>query len=196
MNGKNGFRVPAQGSKKEQMNELKVELANLQMAGRVSQMMVQKLMENLRNMQSDLGFALNQLQDLQYKHNAAMKLLKVSDAELEAVANETRLVDFNESAAKSDVKENLVVADVVGQDSTVTITSESKDEAGNDAGIFRSRIKLSESGVPDLITQLTGKKVGDKVTVKLNGMDHNVELLAIRNPVVVAQEAAVEVVAH
>lgn len=48
--------------------------------------------------------------------------------------------------------------------------------------IFRSRLKLSECGVPDLIQGLMGKTIGTKVAVKLNGIDHVVELLAIRKP--------------
>lgn len=179
---RNGFRVPAQGSKKDQLNELKTELTNMQMAGRISQMMTQQLMKSVQSMSDDLGFALNQLQDLQYKHNAALKLLKVNDMDLTTLANEQRLVDFNESSAKADVTENLTVGDTVEAESTVVLTSEAKDESGKDKGIFRSRILLKQCGVPDLITSLTGKKVGDKVQVKLNNVEHTVELLAVRNP--------------
>lgn len=179
---KKGFRVPPQPSKKEAFNELKTELANLQMAGRISQMMTQQLMQSVKAMSDDLGSALNQLYELQYKYNAVQKLLKLDQQELNNIANEQRLVDFNDASAKQDVKENLINADVVEKDSTVTITSIAKDEKGNDSGIFRSRLKLSESGVADLISGLEGKRVGDKVSVKLNGLDHEVELLSIRNP--------------
>jgi hypothetical protein len=50
---------------------------------------------------------------------------------------------------------------------------------------------LSESGVPALIQDLQGKGVGDKVTAKLNGLDHEVEVLSIRNP---SPSASLEVV--
>lgn len=177
-----GFRVPPQPSKKEALNEFKTELANLQMAGRISQMMTQQLMQNIKSMSEDLGSALNQLYELQYKYNAVQKLLNLDQEALNKIANEQRLADFNDASAKQDVKENLVASDVVAADSTVTITSVASDDQGNDRGIFRSRLKLSESGVPDLIKGLDGKKVGEKVTVKLNGFDHEVELLSIRNP--------------
>lgn len=185
-----GFRQAPMGSKKEQNAELKTELANLQMAGRISQMMTQQLMQNVKSMTEDLGFALNQLQELQYKHNAAVKLLKISEAELTALSNQQRLVDFEEASAKADTKENLVVGNVVEADSTITITSVAKDAEGNDKGIFRSRLKLAESGVPALITALTGQPVGTKVTVSLSGLDHEIELLAIRNPVAVVESVA------
>lgn len=179
---KKGFRVPPQKSKGEEINSLKTELANLQMAGRISQMMTQQLMQSVKSMSEDLGSSLNQLYELQYKYNAVQKLLNLDQEALNKIANEQRLVDFNDASAKQDVKENLVSADVVGTDSTVTITSIATDDKGNDKGIFRSRLKLSESGVPDFIKGLEGKKVGDKIIVKLNGLDHEVELLSIRNP--------------
>jgi hypothetical protein len=177
-----GFRVPPQPSKKDALKGLQTELANLQMAGRISQMMTQQLMQSVKSMSEDLGAALNQLYELQYKYNAVTKLLKLDAAELNKFANEQRLVDFNDASVKQDTKENLVAGETVEADSTVTITSTATDEGGNDRGIFRSRIKLSESGVPDLITGLAGKKVGDRVSVKLSGVDHEIELLSIRNP--------------
>lgn len=186
-----GFRVPPTPSKNEQMRNIDTELKNLQMAGRVSQMMIQQLLTNIKSMGDDLGYALNQLSELQYKQSALQKFLKCDAAALDKIANEQRLVDFDKGSAEQDKKDNLVAAEAVSADSTVTLTSEAKDETGNDRGIFRSRIKLSESGSPDLIAQLTGKAVGAKVQVKLNGVDHTVELLSIRNPV--AAEVTAEV---
>lgn len=177
-----GFRVPPQGSKKDQLSELKTELANLQMAGRISQMLTQQMMQSVKAMSDDLGAALNQLYELQYKYNAVSQHLKLDEKVLNDIANQQRLVDFNDAAAKQDVKDGLVAADTVGADSTVVITSTATDEQGKDRGIFRSRLKLSESGVPDLISGLAGKKVGDKVTATLNGISHQVELLAVLNP--------------
>lgn len=178
---KNGFRVPPAPTKNEEMRNIKTELQNLQMAGRVSQMLTQRLMTTLQNMSQDLGSALNQLYELQYKYSAMQKHLNLPVEALNDLANQQRLLDFNEGSAKQDIKDNLVVADEVSGDSTVTLTSVAKDADGNDRGIFRSRLKLSESGAPDLITALVGKKVGDKVNVKLNDVDHEIELLTIRN---------------
>ncbi len=185
-----GFRVPPQPSKKEAQRKMETELQNIQMASRISQMMIQQLMQNVKSMSEDLGSALNQLYELQYKYTALQKHLNLNVEDLNKIANEQRLKDFDEASVKADEKENLEVAETVEADSTITLTSVAKDEQGNDRGIFRSRIKLSESGVPDLINGLTGKKVGDKVQVKLNGVDHEVELLSVRNP---KKEVAAEV---
>lgn len=179
---KNGFRTQPQPSKKQAQQQTSAELENLQMSVRVSQMMIQQLMQNVKNMGDDLGNAFNQLFELQYKYNAIQKHLNLDSATLARIANEQRLEDFNEASLKADLKEDLDRVDVVDADSTITITSTATDESGQDRGIFRSRLKLSESGVPDLITKITGKRIGEKVTVALNGIDHEIELLSIRSP--------------
>jgi hypothetical protein len=177
-----GFRTPAQPSAKVQLRQVQTELQNSQMASRISQKMTQQLMSNVKAISQDLGNALNQLYELQYKYTALQKYLNVDAAKLNTIANEQRLSDFNEASLKADDKDGLEAVSTVGDDSTVVLTSTATDETGNDRGIFRSRIKLSESGVPDLIKALTGKSVGDKVNVKLNEIDHVVELLAITAP--------------
>lgn len=174
-----GFRVPP---KKDLMRQLQTEVQNLNMAGRVSQMMTQQLMSNVKAMGEDLGNALNQLYELQYKYTAVQKALNLDPEQLNNIANQQRLVDFNEASAKADERDGLEASDTVTDDSTIVITSTATDILGQDRGIFRSRIKLSESGVPALIQALAGKKVGDKVEVKLNDVDHVVELLAITTP--------------
>jgi hypothetical protein len=145
-------------------------------------------------MSNDLGSTLNQLYEAQYELLAIKKSLNLDPAELTKIANAQRLLDFNEASAKQDIKDNLIPSDVAGADSIITITSVATDEQGADKGFFRSRLKLSESGVPDLIANLVGKKVGDKVSVKLNGLDHVIELLDIRKSAAV--EEAVSEVAH
>lgn len=187
---KKGFRVPPKQSKKDELSQLRAELDNVQMANRVSQMLIQQLMQSVKGVTEDLSAALNQLYDLQYKQNGIQKLLKVDTKALNDVIAKQRLADFEDAASKQDAKDGLVVAEVATKDSTVVITSTAQDEEGNDRGIFRSRIKLSESGVPQLIDALTGKTVGDKAVVKLNGFDHEVELLSIRETVVKEEVAA------
>lgn len=191
-----GFRVPPQGSKKEQNTELKTEITNMQMAGRISQMMTQQLMQSVKTMSDDLGFALNQLSELQYKYGAVVKALKLSAEDLNKIGNEQRLIDFDEASIKADAKEALAAADVIGQDSTVVITSTAKDPEGHDRGIFRSRLKLADCGVPALIQELQGKSAGTKINVQLNGLDHEVELLSVRNPTAVEVVETAPEVSH
>lgn len=176
-----GFRVPPAPTKNEKMRSMETEMENLQMAGRVSQMMIQQLLQNVKTMGDDLSMALNQLYELQYKYSALQQYLNVDSLSLAKIANELRLQDFNEAAAKADLKDGLTSSDVATKDSTITITSIAADSEGKERGIFRSRIKLSESGVPELISALEGKRVGDVVKVQLNGLEHQVELLSIKD---------------
>ena len=181
----NGFRTPAQAGRKEKLREIEAELKNSQMAGRISQMMLKQVMENMQNMSQDLGRALGLIAELQYKVLAVQRVSGLDVAQLTAVANELRLKDFNETSDKEDAEQNFTVGTTINEDSTVILTSTTD---APDAGIFRSKIKLSECGVPALISELMGREVGARALVMLNGVEHAVEVLGIRQP-----PAAVEV---
>jgi len=176
-----GVKQEPKLSKTEMLISLDKELKNLQMAGRVSQMMVQQLMQNLQNLSKDMGKAFGIINELQYKILAMQSVGNFDAAAMSAKAEELRLNDFTEASDAEDKAGNFTVGDVVKEDSTVIITSTTANDGG--AGIFRSRIRLADCGVPALIRDLAGKSVGTKVSCQLNGEDHVVELLAIRNPV-------------
>jgi hypothetical protein len=177
---KNGFRQQPQSNRKEKLANLDTRLANLEMSSRISQMMTQQLMQNMRNMQEDLGRSLGIISELQYKILAVQEASGLDLTQLNAIANGKRLKDFDEASDREDADKGFTVGTAVDDKSTVIITS--KTEGGADAGIFRSRIELARCGVPDLITAFTGREVGAKALIKLNGVEHEVELLAIRQP--------------
>lgn len=174
-----GFRQQPQDSRKERLRSMEAELKNSSMAARIGQMMTQQMMQNMQNMQRDLGAAMNLINELQYKVLAIQKLTNLDLTALGTIADDLRLKDFNEASDKEDASENFTVGTVVDADSTVILTS--KTEAP-DKGIFRSKLKLSECGAPDLYKAFEGREVGAKAIVKLNDLDHEVELLAIRQP--------------
>lgn len=174
-----GFRQQPQDSRKERLRSLETELKNMQMAMRISQMMLQQSMQNMQGMKQDLGAAMGLINELQYKILGVQRLTGLDSAQLAAIADELRLKDFNEASDKEDAEQGFTVGTVVNQDSTVILTSKTE---GSDKGIFRSKIKLSECGVPDLIKAFEGREVGAKALVQLNGAEHEVELLAIRQP--------------
>jgi hypothetical protein len=184
----NGFRQQPQGSRKEKVRELEVEVKNLAMAGRISQMMTQQIMQNLKSMHEDLTRSMGIISELQYKILAVQRVSGLSIDEMNKVANEQRLVDFTEASDKEDAAQGFTVGDLVNEQSTVVLTSTTEEK---DRGIFRSRLKLSDCGVPDLIQAFMGRDVGAKALVMLNGLEHEVELLAVRQPKAV--EAAVQV---
>lgn len=171
-----GMRQQPQASKKEKMRIQEQELKNLSMSSRLTQMMVKQLMDKLTGLDQDVSRMMGLLNDLQYRTLAMIELSPELKAQIDTKADELKLRDYNEASAKEDAVKGYVSADVVGPDSIVVITSTAPD----DAGIFRSKFKLSEAGNPELQGALEGLKVGDKVEVKLNGLMHNIEVLAIR----------------
>lgn len=176
---KKGFRTAPQGNRKEKLHSHEIQLKNMEMAVKINQMMSQQLMQNIKGMHEDIGRALNLISELQYKILAVQKVAGLDVAAMNAVANEQRLSDFCEASDKEDAEKGFTVGTTVDPSSTVVITSTTD---GADAGIFRSRLKLAECGVPDLINAFMGREVGAKAIVSLNGLDHEVKLLAIRQP--------------
>lgn len=185
--GTKGFRQQALPNKKEQMRSLQVELQNLSMAMRISQMMMQKLATDMERLDKDMAKAMGLLSDLQYRTLATVEVANINKDALDTRADELKLVDFNAASDKDDLAKGFLVGDVVEAGSTVVITS----EAPNDQGIFRSKFKVSETGRPDLEKELVGKRVGDKFNFKLNDIEHVIEVLAIRNEPPKAETAPV-----
>lgn len=181
--GKKGFRQKPQANRKERLTQLEQRLGQLEMASRISQMMTQQLMNNMKHMQQDIGRALGLLNETQYKLLAMQSVSGLDVAAMNEVSNRLRLTDFNEASDKEDAQGNFSVGDTVEKESTIILTSTTENV---DQGIFRSRIKLAECGVPELINALAGAQVGAKATVSLNGIEHAIELLGIRNPAPVA----------
>jgi hypothetical protein len=191
---KPGFRQQAQPSKKDQLRTLQTQVANVEMATRMSQMLVQQLVQNNRNMGDDLNRALNLINELQYKVLAMQSVANLDKEALNSAANDLRIKDFNEAAAKQDAEGNFETINVVEDNSTVLLTSVAKDADGNDRGIFRSRVAVQEIGVPELVANLVGKEVGAKFTATLNGLTHEFEVLGARRPPKEEQKQAEETV--
>lgn len=178
-----GVKQAPQLNAKDKFRDVYAKLQNSEMANRITQMMVQRLLENGKKMDQDLGRALHLVQELQYKFLAVQQATGLKVEDLNKIANDLRLKDFEEASAKTDAAEGFTVVDTVEEDSTVILTSTT---AETDAGIFRSRIKLTDTGVPELIQAFMGKTVGTKADVPLNGVVHTVELLGVRKPAAVA----------
>lgn len=181
--GKKGFRQKPQANRKERLTVLEQRLGQVEMASRISQMMTQQLMTNMKHMQQDIGRALGLLNETQYKLLAVQSVAKLDVTQMNEIANTLRLKDFNEASDREDAEGQFTLGTVVEKESTIILTSTTKDV---DQGIFRSRIKLANCGVPELINAFAGASVGAKATVALNGVQHEVELLGIRNPAPVA----------
>jgi hypothetical protein len=191
---KRGVKLDPKPTKTERMISMDRELQNTQMAGRITQQMVQQLLQQVQSMAKDLGKAFGTINEMQYKILAMQSVGNFDMTAMAKKAEELRLNDFAEASDAEDKAGSFTVGETVQDDSTVIVTSTT---AGEDAGIFRSRIVLAECGVPALIKGFAGQPVGTKVTCQLNGVEHVVELLAIRNPppAVVVEPPAGQVVA-
>jgi hypothetical protein len=130
-----GLKLQPQPSKKDQIKTLETELKNNQMATRMSQMMIQQLMSNVKSMAADLSAVSAQLYELQYKYEAVRKLTDTDELKVSALCNDLRLKDFEEAAKKADDKEGLLDVEFAEEDSTVILTSVAVDELGSDKGI-------------------------------------------------------------
>jgi hypothetical protein len=187
----NGFRVQPQASKKDKLRELETYVSNLTAASRITQAMIQQLLQNNKNMGEDLNKAMGMLNELQYKILAMQKLSPVSALKVAEEVELLKLNDFNEASDKEDAQKGYTVLDTVEDSSNIVILT-STTSSIPDKGIFRSKITLSEAGVPDLVSGLIGKPVGTKVSVRLNGEEHLVELLGVRKPPAVAEPISSE----
>ena len=174
-----GKKLEPKPTNSERIREMDVELKNLQVSGRVSQMLIQQMLKNMKTMGDDLGKAYGLISEMQYKLLAMQGVGRFDVDALAKAAEGLRLADFNEASDKADKDGNFTVGTTVKKESTVILTSKT---AGEDDGIFRSRIELATCGVPALIEGLEGKAVGAVVKCELNKVEHVVELLGIRDP--------------
>ena len=177
-----GKKLAAKATNSQRIREMDVELKNVQVASRLSQMLLQQIMQNIQGLTQDLGKAYGIVNELQYKILAMQEVGNFDKVDLHCKAEKLRLADFLEASEAEDVAGKFTVAETVQDDSTVIITSTTKDVDEDDAGIFRSRIKLADCGIPALVEGFKGKPVGTKVTCTLNDVEHVVELLGVRNP--------------
>jgi sporulation protein YlmC with PRC-barrel domain len=131
-------------------------------------------------MQSDLGRTVGVMNDLQYRLLAYQEVSGVDIEALKAKADELRLKDYNEASDKEDAEKGLIPVDTVESVNDYVVISSTTPGEAQDKGIFRSKFRISESGIAELMTGLIGKKVGETLEVKLADLNHVVEVLAIR----------------
>ena len=148
----------------------------LQMATRVSQMLIQQMGQSVTSLSKDTGELTARQRELQYKVLAIQELLNLSADDITARAEVLQIKDFDEASAKEDVAQDCTDTDVVTENSLVILTS--KVDVGG--GILRTRLNMVEIGFPQLKQDLLGKKIGDMVEADINGVKHSITLLGIK----------------
>jgi len=159
--------------------EKKVE--QLEMATRVSQMLLQQVGNSTNQVGRDISELATRQRDVQYRVLALQELLGVKIEDLEARAEELQVKDFNEVSDKEDLEKGYTIANTVTEDSVVIITTKVENQDENNKGILRSKLILADLAFPKLKEDLLGKSVGDDLTADINGTKHQIKVLGIRS---------------
>lgn len=172
-------------TKGQRFQDAEKEVQQLQMATRVSQMLIQQMGNSVQSLSKDFGEISGRQRDAQYRILAIQQLLGLDTNAINAKAEELQVKDFEEASAKEDETEGCTNADVVAEDSVVILTS----KVGENGGILRTRLKVAELGFPQLKQDLLGKKIGDTVDADISGTLHTITVLGIKTlPVKATQE--------
>jgi len=176
-----GMKQKKAPSTKDRIKELETALQNSQMAMQMSQMMIKHLTDQFQIFQTDLGSTMGMLNDFQYRNLAVIELTGINLDDLDAKAEEFKLVDFNKASDKEDTEKNYINDDngIIEEDSIVLITSSTPD-LEEDKGIFRSKFPMEECLTPDLREVLLGAKVGDVIDADIYGVNHKITILGLR----------------
>ena len=173
-----GQRQSKSPSTKDEIRALKKMLENVQMANRVLQMGMQQLSQSFQKIDGDISRTMGVVNNLEYRTLSMIEVGSFDRELLDAEADKLKVVDYNKASDEEDKLKGLINADVIEADSIVILTSVCTSDP--ERSIFRSRFKLSESGNVEAIEALPGKKVGDKVDIRVNNDVHTLEILGIR----------------
>jgi hypothetical protein len=185
----NGFRRPAAAPKKDKFKELDVAVKNMEMATRLTQMMVKQLLEQMQNSRIDIDNTMGMINDFQYRTLAMLELSGIDKKLLDKKADELKLADYNLASDKEDAIKGYIDDSngVVGEDSIVTITSSTNGD--EDRGIFRSKFPMSECLTPSIKEKIVGLKVGDSFEEQIKNDLHKITVVALKKKPEVKGEA-------
>lgn len=170
------------GSKKpiDRVETLEKEVSNLNMALRVSQVLLKQTIEQLEELKSASRQNMSMINDFQYRLLGLQSATNVNVADVAAKADELKLVDWSAASDAEDVAGGFTTSSRVDSDQDTVILTSTTPDTSPDTGIFRSRATVAEIGNKELIEALIGKSVGDKFEFNLNGSKHIIELLGVR----------------
>lgn len=166
-------------SKGERFEALEKRVQNMEMAARVSQMLIQQIGNNFSPMARDVGELAGRQREMQYRLLAVQELLNLNLDAINTRSEQLQVKDFEETSEKEDKEKGYDTVDVVTEDAVVIFTSKTPDEAV-DKGILRSKLLVKEIGFPALREDLVGKKVGDVIDTDVNGVKHSITILGVR----------------
>lgn len=169
-------------SGKAKIKELETQVANLEMATRISQMMLKQTLEQFQGLRNDIDNTMGLLNDFQYRTQAMLELGDFDKEELNKCADDMKLKDYMSASDAEDKAKGFELDNdgAITEDSIVIITSTTNGD--EDKGIFRSKFPMSECHTETLKEKLLGKKVGDVVEEDINGDTHSITIVGLRLP--------------
>lgn len=176
----NGKKLPKQNGNKQKMRELETQLANTEMATRISQMMLKQVLDQFQALRRDIDNTMGILNDFQYRTQAMLKLGSFDIDQLDKLAEEFKLKDYMSASDKDDEAKGYLNDNdgIVNEKSIVIITSVSNGDKSR--GVFRSKFAVADCQPESLKQKLLGKKAGDTVTEEINGDTHEITVLELR----------------
>lgn len=176
----NGQRQSKEKSGKDKFRELDVQIQNVEMASRISQMMLKQVLEQFQGLRRDVDNSMGILNDFQYRTLAMLELGGFDKVELDKLAEKYKLVDYSKASDQEDAIKGYLNDDAgtVAENSIVIITSTT--DGNEDKGIFRSKFNMDECRTETLRTKLLGSKVGDIIDEEINGENHTITILGLR----------------
>lgn len=168
---------------KDKMRELDVAIQNVEMASRISQMMLKQVLEQFQGLRRDVDNSMGMLNDFQYRTLAMLELSGIKKEELEKLAESYKLVDYNKASDQEDTIKGYALDNEgsINENSIVIITSIT--DGNEDKGIFRSKFKMSECTTESLRNKLLGSKVGAVIDEEINGEKHTITVLGLRKTI-------------
>ena len=166
--------------KQTKFEALEQKVKQMEMATRVNQMLLKQFGSALDKITADLRHIEANIGDLQYRLVATNNITGLDKIAMQKESDRLKLEDFNKASDAEDKTRNLTLAEVVESQEDVVIISSKTPKEVEDRGFLRSKIQIKQMNQPSLQEALVGKRVGDKVTIELNGTEHEVELLGVR----------------
>lgn len=160
----------------KQSTDLAKRVENVEMASRISQMLLQQIGNSVNQIGADVRELANRQRDLQYRLLAIQELSGLGTDKINALAEEKQVKDFSDTSDKENEEKGYTAGDVINEDSVVVFTTEAEQ---TERSILRSKLALSEIALPDFREALLEKKVGDTFEAQLQGLNHKVTLLEV-----------------
>lgn len=187
-----GKKLSAQQSSKDKFRELEASLENIQMASRISQMMIKQILEQLQTIRRDTDNTMGVVNDLQYRTLAILELGNLDKKKLNDLAQEYKLNDYSRASDQEDAIKGYELDNdgVVTENSVVIITSSTNGD--EDKGIFRSKFKMSDCQLESLRQKLLGSQVGSSFEETISNDLHKITVLGIRKIISQEQEQGIK----